>query len=70
MKTVLVGIISSTSGGVSSQKLGGKCHFTVLASLMWQSGPNLLYLLKKKPNYDKSLYLVHFLAMDASSYEL
>ena len=66
----LVGIISSPSGGVSSRKLGGKCHFTVLASHMWQSGPNLLYLLKKKPNYDKSLYLVHFLAMDASSYEL
>ena len=60
-KMFLVGIISSTSGGISSQKLGGKCHFTVLASLMWQSGPNLLYLLKKKPNYDKSLYLVHFL---------
>lgn len=48
------------------KKLGGKCKRVIL--LCWSPpGPNLLYLLKKKPNYDKSLYLVHFLAMEASA---
>ena len=53
--------------------LGGKCECVILLCwppFKWWPGPNLLYLLKKKPNYDKSLYLVHFLAMDASSYKL
>ena len=50
----------------SQKKLGGKCKRVIL--LCWSlPGPNLLYLLKKKPNYDKSLYLVHFLAMEASA---
>jgi len=46
-----------------SQKLGGKCEHVILLCwppFKWWLGPNLLYLLKKKPNYDKSLYLVHF----------
>ena len=46
-----------------SQVLGGKCEHVILLCwppLKWRPGPNLLYLLKKKPNYDKSLYLVHF----------